>query len=95
MKTKYLILLFMMTCFFAACSFAFAGKVLVIDGTIERVTEDSIVVQGNTYNITGIPIVNASGENLRKSDLKTGSRVRIFFEDKNIASILIQEYMME
>lgn len=70
-------------------------RVTTVRGLIERVSDDSIVVNDKRYTITGIPLVKASGELAKKDELRTGVKVEIFFKDKTMHSILIYENAVE
>ncbi len=73
-----------------------AEKVRVKEGLIENVTFDSIEVNGEYYYISGVPLKDASGEDLSKDELKTGRKVAIFLRGKSIKSVLIyDENMLE
>ncbi len=72
-----------------------AGELKIVEGLIQNITYDSIEVRGKYYNISGVPLKDASGRNLSKAYLKTGKKVEIFFKDDRITSILIYEYMVE
>ncbi len=75
-------------------SFA-ADKVRMVEGLIEDVTPNSIKVRGAYYDITGVPLLNASDKILARNELKIGKKVEIFFKNNRITSILIYEYMVE
>ncbi|OIP60650.1 MAG: hypothetical protein AUK38_02765 [Nitrospirae bacterium CG2_30_41_42] len=97
MKTKGFALIVLPVFVFAILivSFCYASKVRVVEGLIQDITYDSIEVRGKYYNISGVPLKDASGRNLSKAYLKTGKKVEIFFQDGKITSILIHEYMVE
>ena len=82
------------TIFTLSRSFA-ADKVRMVEGLIEDVTPNSIKVRGAYYNITGVPLRNASDKILTWNDLKIGKKVGIFFKNNRITSILIYEDMVE
>ncbi len=72
-----------------------ASKVRTIEGIIQNVTDNSIQVRGKNYNISGIPLIDPSGKNLKKASLTTGKKVEIFFQEDRISSILIYDDMVE
>ncbi len=72
-----------------------AKKVAMVEGLIERVTYDSIEVRGKYYNISGVPLLDASGKKLTEAYLRQGTKVEIFFEGGRITSILIHRRMAE
>jgi len=82
------------TIFTLSRSFA-ADKVRMVEGLIEDVTPNSIKVRGAYYDITGVPLLNASDQIVARNDLKIGKKVEIFFKNNRITSILIHEYMVE
>jgi hypothetical protein len=88
-------LLITFTLVFASFCFAEKVKVRVVEGIIEQVTDDSIRVRGNYYNIAHVPLKNASGETLSKSYLNQGKKVEIFFCGNKMTSVLVHEYMLE
>ena len=82
------------TIFTLSQSFA-ADKVRMVEGQIEDITVNSIKVRGAYYDITGVPLLNASDKMLARNDLKIGKKVEISFKNNRITSILIYEYMVE
>lgn len=95
MKTVCSTLMLMAVCFLVVGSYCYAEKVHVIDGVIERVTDDAISVHGKYYETAGVTVVDASGNTLRKTALQRDKRVKLFFHDGVLKSILIYEYMIE
>lgn len=99
MKTKYLVLiLFPVFIFltFLTIPYSFSSeKVTVVEGLIESVTADSIYVRGRYYNYTNVPLKDASGRTVLKTELQKGKKVEIFFRDGTITTILVHEYMRE
>jgi len=71
------------------------SQVRTVEGIIQNVTNDSIEVRNKYYSIPGVPLLNPSGENLKKSSLQAGKRVEIFFQEGRITSILIYEDMLQ
>ncbi|OIP63806.1 MAG: hypothetical protein CO150_08510 [Nitrospirae bacterium CG_4_9_14_3_um_filter_53_35] len=76
-------------------SLGYAEKVTVVEGIIENVTEHSIKVRNNNYEVIGVPLLKSSGEALSYDALRRGKKVEIFFHDKKITSIIIHEDMVE
>lgn len=74
--------------------FCFAEKVKVVEGIIENVTDDSIEVRGHSYNISDVPIKNASDQTLSKAWLKTGKLVELFFKKNKLTTILVHDENM-
>jgi len=70
-------------------------QVRTVEGIVQDVTNDSIQVRGKYYSISGVRLINPSGEHLKKSALRSGKKVEIFFQEDNIISILIYEDMVE
>ncbi|MBT9169234.1 MAG: hypothetical protein DDT19_02588 [Syntrophomonadaceae bacterium] len=75
------------TIFTSSQSFA-ADKVRVVEGLIEDITANSIKVRGAYYDITGVPLLNASDEIVARSELKIGKKVEIFFKNNRITAII-------
>ena len=71
------------------------SQVRTVEGIIQNVTADSIQVRGIYYEISGIPLINPSGKDLKKESLTTGKKVEIFFQDDKILSIFIYDDMVE
>jgi hypothetical protein len=88
-------LLIVFTLVFASFCFAEKVNVKVVEGIIEDVSDDSIKVREHNYNISGVPIKNASDETLSKAWLKTGKRVELFFKNNKITTILVYEEMVQ
>ena len=65
------------------------AKVTVVDGKIELVSDDSIVVNFKRYYIAGAALVNTKNEPVDRTELRVGRKVEIFFHDRRIDSILI------
>jgi len=71
------------------------SRVRTVQGIIQDVTNDSIQVRGKYYSISGVILIDPSGEHLKQSSLVSGKKVEIFFEKGNMTSILIYEDMVE
>jgi len=69
-------------------------EIRVVEGLIENVTDDSIEVRGKYYNISGVPLKDASDKDLSKDELKIGKKVAIFLRGESIKNILIYEENM-
>lgn len=82
------------TIFSLSRSFA-ADKVRMVEGLIEDVTSSYIKVRGAYYDITGVPLRNASDKALTRDDIKIGKKVGIFLKNNKISNVLIYEYMVE
>jgi len=96
MKSTMIIFSILMLFLYVGVSHSFAKEVKTVEGLIESVTDDSIKVRGSYYDITGVPLENASGKNLQKNELKVGRKVEIFFKNNSIKTILIYpERMVE
>ncbi len=92
---KILITKFLVIFLIISTSFCYAEKVKVIEGIIEDVGNNSIRVRGHSYNISDVPIKNASDETLSKAWLKTGKRVELFFKNNTLTTILVYEEMVQ
>jgi hypothetical protein len=66
-----------------------------VEGLIENVPGDTIVVRNNRYTITGVPLVKPSGKAASIGDLRRGKKVEIFFQNRAISSILIHNDVVE
>lgn len=95
MKKTIKVFIVLLVYVFISVSYCYADKVRVVEGQIENVTDDSIKVRGEYYNISGVPLKDASGRNLSKAYLKPGKKVEIFFHGDRITTVLIYEYMVE
>ena len=71
------------------------STVRTAEGIVQTVSNDSIQVRGQYYSISGVKLINPSGENLNKSSLSAGKKVEIFFQEGKITSILIYDDMLE
>jgi hypothetical protein len=71
------------------------SQIRTVEGIVQSASEDSIQVRGKYYSISGIPLINSSGEHLKKSSLSIGKKVEIFFQEGSITSILIYDDMVE
>ena len=69
--------------------------VTTVEGIIENIPDDTISVGGKRYKIEGVPVFKPSGEQASREDLRTGTAVRIFFENKVINSIVIYEEVVQ
>ncbi len=96
MKSSIIIFSILMVFLYVGVSQSFAKEVKTVEGLIESVTDDSIKVRGSYYDITGVPLENASGKNMQKDQLRVGRKVEIFFKNNSIKTILIYpEHMVE
>jgi len=96
MKRMSIILIPLMVFFYLSISNGYARENKVVEGLIESVTDDSIKVRGNYYDIAGVPLENASGKTVQKDQLKVGRKVEIFFKNNSIKTILIYpEHIVE
>lgn len=91
MKIRCLILIFILISSFALSAVSFAEEDRIVSGTIESVKGSSISVGGSSYNISGVPLLNPSGNKLSTSQLTEGKRVEIFFKNNNITSVVVYE----
>lgn len=71
------------------------AKITTVRGLIENVPDDTIVVRGKRYTITGVPLVRSSGEPATKDQLKRGKKVGIYFENNIMKSILVYDDMVQ
>jgi hypothetical protein len=65
------------------------AKVTMVDGYIERVSDDSIVVNFKRYYLAGAALRNIKDEPVNMTELRVGRKVEIFFHDRRIDCILI------
>lgn len=68
-----------------------ADKVRMVRGLIENVTADSVEVRGKYYNISGVPLKDASGEEVTKDQLRIGRFITIYFHNNKINDIIIYD----
>ena len=71
------------------------SQVRTVEGIIQYVRDDSIEVRNKYYRISGVPLLNPTGEYLENSSLQAGKRVEIFFMEGRITSILIYDNMLQ
>jgi hypothetical protein len=96
MKRSIMILCVLIAFFFVSISNCYAREIRTVEGLIQSVSDDSIRVRGIYYDITGVPLEDASGKILQKNQLKVGRKVEIFFKNNKIKTILIYpEHMVE
>lgn len=68
----------------------------VIEGQVQYITGDVIMVGGEHFYITDVPIVDASGNDLSAYDIKVGRKVAVFLSGGGVKSVLAyDEYMVE
>ena len=85
--TVFLLTFFVFTASFT--TYCYAEKLRIVEGLIENVTDDSVRVRGRDYSISGVPVRNASNEDLSKSSLRSGKRVELFFKNDKLTTILV------
>lgn len=94
MKAKGITLVILLAFIFTALSigsFSYAGKVKVIEGLIEDITEDSVRVNGMYYYIKGVPIKNSKEKKVSKDWLKIGRLIQLFYEDNILKDIIVYD----
>lgn len=64
-------------------------KVTMIEGIIEKVSDDSIVVNFKRHYLAGAVLCNTKNERVDMTKLRVGGKVAIYFRDKGIDCILI------
>jgi hypothetical protein len=69
-------------------------KVRVVEGMIDRIDGDILVVQKKLYPITGILLIDPSGIRLSRDELQKGKKVAIYLRGKKITSVLIYDENM-
>ena len=89
MKTKYFLLILLLVFSFAINTYSYAAEITVVEGFVESVSGDSILVAGQYYSLSGVMLENTSGKEVSKSDFKTGKKVEIFFKNGRITTILL------
>jgi hypothetical protein len=78
-----------MVFFYVIASYSYGKDIKTAEGLIESVSGDSIKVRGSYYDITGVPLENATGKKVQKDQLKVGRKVEIFFQNNSIKTILV------
>jgi len=94
-KKVGIVLIVMLVYVFMSVSFCYAEKVRVIEGVLQDVIHGSIKVKGNYYDISGVPLLDASGKEAAKDLLKPGKKVEIFFKDDRITKVVIHGYLVD
>ncbi len=95
MKPNHSILVVFLICIFTAALYCHAEEVKVVEGLIEDVTDESIKVGGKYYNISGVPLKDASEKDTPKDRLKKGKMVKILFQDNKITTVILDESMID
>ena len=72
---------------------SYAAKVTAVMGLIENVSHDSLVVLGKRYMIAGVPLIDLSGKPVPRAQLTIGTKVTIYFENRNLLKILVHPDM--
>jgi hypothetical protein len=73
-----------------------AEDVTVVKGKVEYITGDTITVGGDNFYMTGIPIIDASGNDVPAYGINVGRKVAVFLSGGRIKSILVyDEHMVE
>lgn len=88
-KGMILLLSILMVFFYVIASYSYGKDIKTAEGLIESVSGDSIKVRGSYYDITGVPLENATGKKVQKDQLKVGRKVEIFFQNNSIKTILV------
>lgn len=95
MKTKYIAAVLLLICFVMIAANGYTGEVRIVQGSIENVRGNSIEVHGKYYDISGVPLLNSSGQEATKDLLQAGKIAEISLEDGKIIRVLIYDYMVE
>lgn len=80
---------------FAFSLLCYAETIKTVEGLIDNISSDSIKVKGTYYNISDVPLKDASGKSLTKNEIKVGKRVEIIFYKDRITSVIIHGYLVD
>lgn len=69
-------------------------RVRVVEGLVDRIVGESLVVRKKLYPITGVPLEDPSGQKLARTELQKGRKVAIFLRGGSVTSILIYDKNM-
>ena len=72
---------------------AHTAQVKVIEGIIEDVKSDKILVRGHYYDISGATLKDASNEKatISKDSLQRGKKVEIFLHNEKVVTVLVYD----
>ena len=88
-------LVFLAVCFLVSAHPGVAGNVKVVQGIVGSVSGNLIYMNGMSFDLTGIPVRNASGKELSIEDIAPGKKVELFYRRGRVSSVLVYEPMME
>jgi hypothetical protein len=88
-------LVFLAWCFLVSAHPGVAGDVKVVKGIVGTVAGNLIYLNGKSFNLTGIPVRNASGKELSMEDIVPGKKVGLFYRRGRVSSVLVYEPMVE
>lgn len=73
-----------------------AGDVTVVKGQVEYISGDVITVDGENFYMTGVPVTDASGNDVPTYEINVGRKVAVFLHGGTVKSILVyDEHMLE
>jgi hypothetical protein len=72
-----------------------AGDVKVVKGIVGTVAGNLIYLNGNSFDLTGIPVRNPSGKELSIEDIAPGKKVELYYRRGRVSSVLVYEPMVE
>jgi hypothetical protein len=73
----------------------YSGEYTRIRGTVDRVTEGSITIQGKVYDIAGTPIRYLDGTEPKRNDEIRGKVAEILYRNGKRVSVTIRYPMVE
>ena len=90
-----LLFLVSVTIWTTATTYAENETLRVVDGLVEKVSADSIKVDGQYYNLVGATIRNNSEEIVSMGSIKRDKKVQVFLKNDRVSSVIIFEDFVE
>ena len=72
-----------------------ARHLRVVSGIVAGVSDNSISIEGKSYDLKGIPAFHPSGRRLEVTDIVRGKKVDLYLQKNRINSVVVYDPMVE
>ena len=93
-RTVLFIIAFVAIFLFAGRASGLAADLRAMTGIVQSVSETEIEVGGHTYNISGVPLRNASAKPVSPSEISRGTQVKLVFRGERLVRVRVYPFKM-